>query len=314
MKKLFVLLFASLFVMTACDKDENKPGNGNTNEVADNGAIDALYSVSPTKQVRFSKGNLQYKATTGVWRFAEHQWERIGTDNESISEFYGGWIDLFGWATSGWDCGNTYYMPYDHAFVDDYELGCGYGPLPSTDYDLVGEWANCDWGVYNAISNGGNKPGMWRTLTADEWKYLFQNRPNASAKYGVASIEGSNGLVVLPDEWTLPQGVTFKPGMGSGDGPQYYAQKNNYTEEQWLLMESAGAVFLPAGGGRREYSEVTYVGEVGRYWSVTRVTGMDYFDSWCSYALYFDSEAIYPADMNSPRDSGRSVRLVADAN
>ena len=171
MKKTIMLICAVLCVMTACKKENNIDPEGNDTTPVSNvteGAIDALYSVSPDRQVRFSKGNLQYQATTATFRFAERQWDRIGADNENISQYYGGWIDLFGWATSGWDCGNTYYMPYDHSFVDDYDLGMGYGPLPSRDYDLVGEYANCDWGVYNAISNGGNKPGLWRTLSSEE--------------------------------------------------------------------------------------------------------------------------------------------------
>lgn len=311
MKKIVFALAALLCIMSSCKKDDDN--SSTANGITDYGAIDALYSIGPNKQVRFSKGNLQYKASTQTWRFAEKQFDRIGTDNENISDIYGGWIDLFGWATSGWDCGNTYYMPYDHDFVDDYEQGNGYGPLPPRDYDLVGEYANCDWGVYNAISNGGNKAGMWRTLTADEWDYLINTRPNASQKYGAASIEGINGLVLLPDSWTLPEGCKFKIGMGTNEDMSYYARQNNLTEEEWLPMQKNGAVFLPAGGSRQEFSSVAYVNDIGRYWSVTRCYDKPLYEEWCAYSLYFQSNDVKAKEFNNPRDYGRCVRLVRDA-
>lgn len=70
------------------------------------------FSVSPNKLVYFSKGNLQYQASTNTWRFAENQWDYVGDategnvymddvkcNNSYISQTYNGWIDLFGWGT-----------------------------------------------------------------------------------------------------------------------------------------------------------------------------------------------------------------------
>ena len=45
---------------------------------APTGAINGLFSVSPSKQVYFSQGNLQYQASTNTWRFAEHQYDYVG--------------------------------------------------------------------------------------------------------------------------------------------------------------------------------------------------------------------------------------------
>lgn len=315
MKKSYLITLAALCIMGACTKEPVTPDGPEApttvNGITDYGAIDAAFSVSPSLKVRFSKGNLQYKATTATWRFAENQWDRMGNDNENISQYYGGWIDLFGWATSGWNCGNTYYMPYEWDFVDDYEMGDGYGPLPPRDYDLVGEYANCDWGVYNAISNGGNQPGMWRTLSIDEWRYLLTGRPNATSKYGVASIDGVNGLVLLPDQWTLPEGCTFNYGMGAGDGREFFVLKNSYSAEDWIKMQTNGAVFLPAAGVRNGL-EVIYVNELGRYWSVTRCFDKPLYEEWCAYTIYFQSDDLIPAEHNNPRDWGRAVRLVSN--
>lgn len=84
--KFGISLLASLLpaILTSC-----------TSNVKTNGK----FSVSPTQQVYFSKGNLQYQASTKTWRFAKHQWDFIGSSNKNISPDYEGWIDLFGWGT-----------------------------------------------------------------------------------------------------------------------------------------------------------------------------------------------------------------------
>lgn len=61
--------------------------------------LTSVFSVSPTEKVHFSKGNLQYQASTNTWRFAEHQWDYVGDANLKIPQVYNSWIDLFGWGT-----------------------------------------------------------------------------------------------------------------------------------------------------------------------------------------------------------------------
>lgn len=70
------------------------------------GAIDALYTVGPNNsdKVYFSQGNLQYQASTNTWRFANNQYDYVGSANSNISSSNSGWIDLFGWATSASPC------------------------------------------------------------------------------------------------------------------------------------------------------------------------------------------------------------------
>ena len=117
------------------------------------GAINGVFSVSSSKKVNFSQGNLQYQASTRTWRFAEHQWDITGSENSKISENYSGWIDLFGWGTSGYNGKNPWMTS-----TESTNYGNGYNDIAGTNYD---------WGVYNTISNGGGK--RWRTLTGDEW-------------------------------------------------------------------------------------------------------------------------------------------------
>ena len=219
---------------------------------APEGAIPALFSVSSTQQVFFSKGNLQYQASTGTWRFAEHQWDFVGNgddgtvyengvlcDNSLVSQTYSGWIDLFGWATSGWNNNNHYYQPWDTEntgwAIDGY--GYGYWDGEYANYSMVGDYANMDWGVYNAISNGGNEVGMWRTLRYGEWDYLANSRPNSAYKKSIATVNGVVGYILLPDAWIQPEGIEF---LGSAPN----ADVNSYNLDEWAVMENAGALFF----------------------------------------------------------------------
>lgn len=262
------------------------------------------FSVSATRQVLFSQGNLQYQASTSTWRFADNQWDCIGkaagnttaeTNRPSQSE----WIDLFGWGTSGWESGANTYMPYSTN-----EVQSDYYPGNSSTNGLTGECVQADWGVYNAIYNGGNKAGLWRTLTSDEWDYLFNSRTDASDKYGVACVNGVNGLVILPDEWTQPEGTTFNPGIHSKEGAEYFAQKNNYTIPQWAKMEAMGAVFFPTAG-RREGTQVLNAGMYGYYWSSSPYDDRD------ARRMYFSSFKLTSVGWYY-RSNGFSVRLVRE--
>lgn len=256
------------------------------------GALLGEFSVSPTQKVYFSKGNLQYQASTNTWRFASEQWDIIGEDNNNISPTYSGWIDLFGWGTSGWNSGAVCYQPWSTS--TSYRDYC---PGGSYINNLTGNYANADWGVYNAIYNGGNAAGQWRTLTKDEWKYVFQSRSNASSKYGHGKVNGMCGMILLPDSWTLPTGLKFTAGNSSW--------ANSYTTDQWAMMEANGAVFLPAAGSRYGTS-VNYVGSYGNFWSAS------YYSSILAYRVYFDDGNLYTDGWNGRYD-GRSVRLVCPA-
>ncbi|MCR4799193.1 MAG: hypothetical protein K5860_01640 [Bacteroidales bacterium] len=260
-----------------------------------NGAILAEFSVSDSTKVYFSQGNLQYQASTGTWRFAEHQWDFVGdsingnvyengvkSDNLKISPTYDGWIDLFGWGTSGYNGKNPYMTSTSYS-----DYGDGSNDIAGTNYD---------WGVYNKISNGGNSAGMWHTLTNSEWNYVISNRSDARYLRGTATVNGVNGLILLPDNWTLPTGVTFTYGEGGWS-------QNTYSASDWSKMEANGAVFLPAAGYRFG-TDVYGVSSGGDYWSSS---AYDFYNAGC---LYFFGDYV-EADYGS-RDYGLSVRLVQD--
>ena len=237
------------------------------------------FSVSNSKQVTFSPGNLQYHPANDEWRFAESQTDYIGEANSNISETYYGWLDLFGWSTSANNFGvstSTNENDYSGSFVD--------------------------WGT-NKIGN--DTPDTWRTLTSDEWDYLLNTRTNASDLRGVAQVNGVNGLILLPDAWVCPEGIAFKSGFHSSYGAAYYAAYQTFTAEQWSKLESEGAVFLPAAGMRFGWN-VSYVQYYGDYWSAT-----EYYDV-SKYALRFDFGSDGEKTCGSGRFNGQSVRLVKD--
>ncbi|MBO4751721.1 MAG: hypothetical protein J5526_03095 [Bacteroidales bacterium] len=266
-----------------------------------NGASNAVFTVASGRTVHFSRGNLQYRASTGTWRFAEHQWDYIGSANSNISSTYTGWIDLFGWATSGWNSGANAYQPWATSTTSSY-----YYPGGSYTNSLVGAYANADWGVYNAISNGGTQAGMWRTLTRVEWNYLLNSRTAstingvANARYAKAVVNGVNGLVLFPDNFTMPSGMSYPSGINNSATS---FNTNTYTESQWSQMEDAGCVFLPAAG-YRSGSEVNFVGMYGNYWSST------YNNEYYAYYMVFYNSGLGVSV--SDRYSGQSVRLVRD--
>ena len=84
--------------------------------------------------------------------------------------------------------------------------------------------------------------------------------------------------------------------------PGGHFNDNTYTTEQWTVMESAGAVFLPAAGFRWG-SGVYDVGWGGNFWSATP------YDTGNAYYLNFNSGHLNPQSSNG-RNNGFSVRLV----
>jgi hypothetical protein len=140
-------------------------------------------------------------------------------------------------------------------------------------------------------------------LSRREWNYLLENRTKASFLRGVAQVNGVNGLIFLPDNWTCPAGVTFKSGFRMEYTVEAYGQYQTFSADQWSKLESAGAVFLPASGHRHGYT-VSDVHYDGLYWSATE------YDSKTAYCISFYAVSA-PMAVDS-RFRGRSVRLVKD--
>lgn len=264
MKKiLFFGAMCAAMLLASCDSKEE-------------GTINGVFSVSETKQVKFSSGNLQYSKTVGTLQFAEHQWVILGDEHVDWDEK--DVFDMFGWGT-----GNkpTYERCEDEAqFVD--------------------------WGTQPIMNGGGYQ---WRTLTAEEWQYVVMDRPNAINLIAYGTVEGAKGIILLPDAWEQPSDVQFtsladtaKVTSSSIDVKNIsdetdLTKVNVYDAATWEKMETAGAVFLPLT--EWSFSDDGKPTE-GGYWSTS--------DDYMSISL----ASIWPARGCTVSAFEMAVRLVKD--
>ena len=232
------------------------------------GALSGVFSVSDGKQVYFSKGNLRYASSK--WSFFDNQYDYYTSYSADA------W-DKFGWSTAA----TTYGMK-----------------TSNSNSDFSGDFV--DWGA--TMGTG------WFTLSKDEWTYLFKTRSASTVggtdngRFAKAKVNDVPGVILFPDSYTHPDGVTAPVGVNAGDATGWNG--NSYTAEDWTKMESAGCVFLPAAG-YRPGSTVGNLGTYGYYWSATpRETSGAYYVS-------FSSSYLDPENSGSRR-LGYSVRLVQE--
>lgn len=247
------------------------------------------FSVGAGKQVLFSPGNLRYRALYDDWRFAEQQWETVDEyDNTQISKMYAGWVDLFGWGTSGYD-GKYPYM----TTVGGSLYGHGMTDISGTKYD---------WGVFNSIYNGLGR--VWRTLTVSEWDYVLNKRKTASGmRYVKALVDGRDGLVLLPDDWNAKLYALNEVNKSKGS----YGN-NHINETDWKnIFENNGAIFLPTGGSRVENRTSRGGGARGSYWTGS-CSNSDH--AYC--VLFGDGKDGISVGFEQYRHVGYFVRLVCD--
>ncbi len=263
-----------------------------------------LFTINENgKQVAFSSGNLQYKASTNTWRFAPNQYDIIGTDNSHISETYDGWIDLFGWGTSGYNSSN----PWLSSNAVNY-----YGPEEGNFDVNSGDNRNYDWGYYNDIQNGNttDPKGTWRTLTMDEWEYLFYTRRvDGGLGYSWVTIDyssgTSNGLLLYPEDFSFSNAGVERITIGNN-------LSTKIDNDTWQKLDAAGCIFLPAAGYRIGDSDFRYINQNFGYWSAN--IGEEWYeaDYMQGYFNFYNIFAIRPA--NTTRNYGMSVRLVKDVD
>ena len=165
----------------------------------------------------------------------------------------------------------------------------------------------------NALPN----KAPYRMLSVNEWYYVFKARPNAEKLFAHACINGTNGVLLLPDNWQTPDGINLTPSVQMGmewkDGKYIHQdnnfngyEKNKYNTAQWETLEFAGAVFLPAAGGVDGQVD-DGVNEYGLYWSSTGAGGE------ASYLL-FRPNALFPTHLYDAYiyNSIRPVREIAE--
>ena len=208
------------------------------------GAVNGQFSVSDTKKVYFSQGNLQY---VGTWQFAEHQWERFGADQRDDHR------DLLGWGTKS-------------------------NPNNVSGNDSDYSWS--EWGE-NTITNGTTG---YRTLTAEEWGYLLRREgksalatvngvhgivflPDSWSLPGGCSFTAGDGSGWTTNTYTVWQwtsmetnGAVFLPCVGLRDNgsvqyidefPNYWSS-SEYNAESASILDYSGSIKVavcPKRGG-----------------------------------------------------------------
>ncbi len=262
--------------------------------------LPGVFSVSETKTVNFSRGNLH------------------ATLDEKIVSYY----EI--WSASSWDFAeNQYDYSQNYTYANGNIIGFfkwvgeraqynSYGLIESTgsgDYGIKADTKlKTDWGENLQLMSflGGG----WFTLTYDEMDYLLNTRPSASSKISRGNIGGINGYILLPDSWVLPSNCSF---VANGVGYSYtinsYTLGAKGTNNAWRDMENAGAVFLPAtgymlSGGLYNHQESFYI------WLNSNDRGASSSSSLLTGDSFYGNPDTGPFLSYDYRDIGLPVRLV----
>ena len=258
------LLFLLALLMTAA-----------TGAWAQTGMTNGSFSVSATKRVHFSKGNLQLVGEN-TFQFAENQWDYFGINQSDNHR------DLFCWGT-------------------------GNNPNQTTDISTFTDWGD---NTYLQATLGK----CWRTLTKDEFTYVFNTRAsgssvfdNADGRYTTATINtggtGVKGIILFPDGITIAADEVTTAGTINNKGTM-----TQCTTAQWAALAEKGCVFLPAGGFFLSGGAYGY-GDITDYWSSTAENTSN------AYNLAFNfgySPAVVNTAGSLTYNYGCSVRLVID--
>lgn len=222
------------------------------------------FSVAEGNQVYFSPGNLWYEAKTGTFNFEDKQYD-------SASDWNADHVSYFFWSkTASVSCAESY--SDSEANVTDTFF------TNSTD-----DTANPDF-IVNGIS------GKYRTLSEDEWVYLFNSRTvnGRTGEDNSYSLDitycGMTGLVLYPDDYT---------------GDVISGTVTSLPEE---------VVFLPAVGCRI-VPDVKNFGIYGCYWSASPMSMTAERAYLIDCTLDVENE---PSTKMGRRDTGFPVRLVTD--
>lgn len=248
------------------------------------GALPGVFTINEDgRQVYFSKGNLYYNGEEGSkfnsnlsagWNFYDKQTDFCNVSSVSANNE----ISLFTWGYGTWSKEYTNY---------NYETS-----------DVI-----TDWGTQ--IGDGN-----WRTLTSDQWNYLYNVRGGTGyPRFARARIKVSStntniyGLLIFPDGYSGRTSGNGISDLNKTDSGGAYPT-SSMTESEWKDLEDLGVVFLPAAGWRNKAITVSKPNSKG-YYSSSDPLGMDDCKQFT-----FDNANINTS--SNKRYLSRSVRLVKD--
>ena len=249
-----------------------------------------LFSVSATKRVYFSKGNLQLVGEN-TFQFAENQWDYFGSNQSDNHR------DLFSW-------------------------GAGNNPNQTTGNSTFTDWGDNTY-LQATLGKG------WRTMTKDEFGYVFNTRASGSSVFGTANGRyttatintdgtGVKGIILFPDGITIAADEVTTAGTINGT-----STLTQCTKAQWAALAEKGCVFLPAAGFILSGTGIGH-GDIADYWTstaadasiaynlglnfgapgaVVNTAGTLRYNYGLSVRLVIDSSAIYSVALNDGSDN-----------
>ena len=244
------------------------------NRTTPDDCIAGVFSVSEDKQIFFSKGTLQYNPKNSSWRFALNQYDKCHNSGDKVGINYASWqgddkwTDIFGWGM--WQEGQT---P---------------NKTSGSNNDYLSSITSGEFSGNAAIGS------QWQTLSTSEWQYLLGSRDGN--RYVMAQVNNMNGIILLPDNWS-------NTALNNYNTYDVEFSINTITSEQWIALESVGAVFLPAVGTRNNTDAGINAGITCAYWSSSTDNG-----AYAKYVLFKNKSLKLPD--NGYRWVARAVRLV----
>lgn len=156
--------------------------------------------------------------------------------------------------------------------------------------------------------------GQWRIMTSEEWLWLMELRSastvgtTANARWTPITVDGVRGLLLFPDDYSHPASVVPLADINQVRSSSW--DDNDYSLDDWSLMEDAGAVFLFMTGYLNE-GTVSYTNARGCYWVAA--------DYWGELNVLTITTNLVPG-LSGPNvcvdgwwgDMGASVRLVCN--
>lgn len=279
-----------------------------------------VFSVAADKKVVFAPGNLQATLSEAVytvtksgssdlgtqfwgasaWAFAANQYTAIGNTaaNTLANPATGDIVDLYSWVGES-ITQKTWWQD-----------GCKYGILKVVRTGGTSTFCGSTYGealVYDWGQIMDSVPAeAYHLLSNAEWGYLLSTRTVSDNYVKVVLDNSINGLIIFPDQYTHPLGTSFS-NENTADAS---FSTNAISLEDWVKLENAGCVFLPATGTRDYSSGNVILNEDDLfYWSSTSRPSK----SAQIYALQVTDSALNASALLA-RYTGCAVRLVRDVN
>lgn len=247
-----------------------------------------LFTINGSNQkVSFASGNVRYYNYYGTgWTMYGDSWRSVATSDLDANN-----CDLFGWSSDG-NYGKTI---YNSSYTG------------STSTSTFKDWGEA------VVSNFGEG---YRTLSSDEWLYVFNTRTNNTVTFNGenkgrlrwrrATVAEVPGVILFPDG-DVTINVLGKSLSTSND---YSA--SSFTADEWnKSFKPVGCVFLPALGYRSASGTITNRNTHCLYWSSTPSSSTSNNVN----VLYVSNDPSYGASQTTKsRGYGLPVRLVKNRN